>query len=224
MQEKILEMLKLQNTLNNETNGDKWRLGKTNKGKTINWHTAILLEGSEAIDSTPWKHWKNISADIDLDNIRIELVDIYHFLMSQYLISNEAEELSFIIESQLLELSNETKKIKYENFNFLIKKLVYESLKSEIEEKEYDVLMSMKIFVSLMNEINMSFEDLYKIYISKNVLNKFRQENGYKEGTYKKEWNGVEDNVVLTEIINKLDYIDYDILFNKLKEEYKKIN
>jgi hypothetical protein len=40
------------------------------------------------------------------------------------------------------------------------------------------------------------------------VLNFFRQDNGYKEGTYRKEWNGREDNEYLVEIINDLDAED----------------
>ena len=42
----------------------------------------------------------------------------------------------------------------------------------------------------------------------KNVLNFFRQDNGYKEGSYRKEWNGREDNEYLVEIINGLEAED----------------
>ena len=40
----------------------------------------------------------------------------------------------------------------------------------------------------------------------KNVLNKFRQDNGYKTGEYSKVWFGKEDNVHLEEILNKLEF------------------
>ena len=33
----------------------------------------------------------------------------------------------------------------------------------------------------------------------------FRQDKGYKEGTYQKIWNGREDNEYLVEIIDSLD-------------------
>lgn len=42
-------------------------------------------------------------------------------------------------------------------------------------------------------------------YVSKNVLNIFRQEHGYKDGSYVKEWFGQEDNVHLVEISASLD-------------------
>ena len=68
--------------------------------------------------------------------------------------------------------------------------------------------------------VNLS--ELFKIYVAKNVLNKFRQDNGYKDGAYKKIWNGREDNAVLNEIllqnISKMDEI-----YAKLSDEYKKI-
>lgn len=39
-----------------------------------------------------------------------------------------------------------------------------------------------------------AIDSIYKSYLVKNVLNSFRNNNGYKEGTYKKIWNGEEDN------------------------------
>ena len=46
--------------------------------------------------------------------------------------------------------------------------------------------------------------DLFKLYMGKNVLNTFRQNHGYKEGTYKKIWNGEEDNVVMQRLLEKV--------------------
>ena len=37
------------------------------------------MEVAELIESTPWKHWKNINSDPDMNNIHVELVDIWHF-------------------------------------------------------------------------------------------------------------------------------------------------
>ena len=41
--------------------------------------------------------------------------------------------------------------------------------------------------------------------MGKNILNRFRQENGYKDGTYKKIWNGEEDNEVLARLMLDMD-------------------
>lgn len=46
------------------------------------WGLAITLEAAELIDSYPWKWWKNVHAQPDFKNVRIELVDILHFSLS----------------------------------------------------------------------------------------------------------------------------------------------
>ena len=67
----------------------------------------------------------------------------------------------------------------------------------------------------------LSFNWLQKLYIGKNCLNKFRQDNGYKEGTYVKVWNGDEDNVVMVSILEQMENVSFDELYNKLEEAYK---
>ncbi|VVM18067.1 Dimeric dUTPase (EC [uncultured Gammaproteobacteria bacterium] len=47
----------------------------------------------------------------------------------------------------------------------------------------------------------MNVSELYKRYLVKNQLNTFRQDHGYKDGTYIKLWGGVEDNVVAFKIM-----------------------
>ena len=56
-----------------------------------------------------------------------------------------------------------------------------------------------------MTDCEISWTELYCQYVGKNVLNMFRQDKGYKEGTYQKTWNGREDNEYLVEIIGSLD-------------------
>jgi hypothetical protein len=55
------------------------------------------------------------------------------------------------------------------------------------------------------------------------MLNKFRQDNGYKEGSYIKIWDGKEDNVVMQEILNSSSDITPDELYTKLQEAYSKL-
>ena len=74
------------------------------------------------------------------------------------------------------------------------------------------------------------------MYISKNVLNIFRQNNGYKEGTYIKQWpsmlcpdDTVEDNVYLEGFLNESATQDmfenqpekvFDYLYDRLDANY----
>ncbi len=51
----------------------------------------------------------------------------------------------------------------------------------------------------------MDFDALYRMYVGKNVLNFFRQDHGYREGSYIKIWDGREDNEHLAELLLQLD-------------------
>ena len=61
---------------------------------------------------------------------------------------------------------------------------------------------------------------LYRLYVGKNILNGFRQDHGYKEGSYIKIWNGVEDNVVMKLGWEKNPEMTPDELYSVLKEAY----
>ena len=67
-----------------------------------------------------------------------------------------------------------------------------------------------------------NLQKLFDIYIGKNVLNKFRQDHGYKDGTYKKIWNGVEDNIIMNEILQS-GVNSVDEIYSKLEICYKNI-
>jgi hypothetical protein len=62
--------------------------------------------------------------------------------------------------------------------------------------------------------------------MGKNVLNKFRQDNGYKQKTYQKIWDGQEDNVYLMDIIRQIlptNEVFEDLVYECLNEKYKKV-
>lgn len=76
------KMLQLQYDLNSKTAGKCWTKGVTAEGRKIFWHRCMMMEAAELIDSFSWKHWKDLNAEGDELNAKIELVDIWHFLMS----------------------------------------------------------------------------------------------------------------------------------------------
>ena len=51
----------------------------------------------------------------------------------------------------------------------------------------------------------MTPDALFAAYVGKNVLNFFRQDHGYKDGSYRKTWQGREDNEHLAELLGTLD-------------------
>jgi len=77
-------------------------------------------------------------------------------------------------------------------------------------------------FLTIASKLNLKLPELYKLYVGKNILNKFRQEHGYKEGSYIKVWNGEEDNIVMQRILNNKNEITPNALYGKLEEAYPK--
>ncbi len=223
---KLEEMFLLQKKLNDDTNGANWELGVNKFGKEINWLRCIHMEAAELIESTPWKHWKNISAKPDLENIHIELVDIWHFLMSYILQeTNIPKAVSLVNTHCIYEASN----INDVDIKLLIsetEKLSYISL--AIETKNMPAFSGVERFIDQFFRTckiaGLSFTSLQKVYIGKNCLNKFRQDHGYKEGTYIKVWNGSEDNVAMLEAIEECDDITFDEVYNKLETIYSKLS
>lgn len=45
----------------------------------------MLAELAELLDSMPWKHWKK-NQSLDIPNIKVELIDLQHFLNNLYII------------------------------------------------------------------------------------------------------------------------------------------
>ncbi len=226
-QNSINEMLHMQNTLNEMTNGANWRSGVTQLGKVIDWKRCIVMESAELIDSYPWKHWKSVDAATDIENVRVELVDIWHFLLSLTLEPFEISKAVSLLDKALVS-SNEQSTFISSDMTLIEQVTVHETmmrtaLESGDVSEEY-LLRLAKSFFNACKVAELSFEQMYRIYMAKNVLNKFRQDHGYKEGTYIKEWNGKEDNIVMFEIIAKMTDFSGDELYIGLKESYSLIS
>src|SRR5690625_2790752 len=80
-------------------------------------------------------------------------------------------------------------------------------------------------FARLMAGVPMDLDSLYRGYVGKNVLNFFRQDHGYQEGTYRKSWHdGREDNEHLVELVHSLDASRISFqedLYKALKTRYQ---
>ena len=223
--EKIYEMLTLQNELNNDTNGPRWREGVTKNGKIINWKRCITMETAELIDSFPWKHWKSIDAQPNYENVKIELVDIWHFVMSYLLQHNPLDEAARMIDN-LKDVTSDIKITQWQNdkvdeYLDIFEELMALSLIKNDSEMLQESLIEQ--FFKACDAVGLSFEELYRLYIGKNALNQFRQEHGYKEGSYQKIWNGKEDNEVMQHILEQKPDITFTDLKKELLKRYEEI-
>lgn len=213
--EEYVEMFRLQGVLNDATNTSTWleeAIGKY--GNIIDWFLCMSQETSEAIDSIQWKHWKDTDKIaqyeyINKDNVKTELTDIWHFLMSQLLVRGESD---LSIDEILNEDGNlivlETGK---EVLNAL--KVFQVAVLTE-QSSESLVTNFFRLVVSVFEDPR----DLLKAYMKKNVLNQFRQDNGYKNGTYIKIWSGEEDNVYLDKYNGEYEY---NAIYEYLNKNYK---
>lgn len=206
----IQKMFEKQDELNVHTNGLDWK-----QNKNLKWYRAIWTECAELIDYTDWKWWKK--EDFKLDDIKIELIDIWHFIMSEMMKNTD---IDTCVGTTI------------ENFKCLFEKdnpVSPQEIQSRTEELAFFTLRNCKCcieeFVKLCSSVNMDIEDIYKLYMGKNILNRFRQDFNYKKGTYKKIWNGKEDNFYLIQYINNIQEIDNNFgkkIYDHLKECYEK--
>ncbi|MBR8461780.1 dUTP diphosphatase [Campylobacter sp. faydin G-24] len=221
----VLQMLKLQQSLNDETNGLGWENGYTNKNKLISWKRCIYMECAELIDSFAWKHWKSINAATDEQNLRVEVVDIWHFVMSFMLQIYKQKGLgdakiladNICAASGFAEFCKEPYNVASESIYEIMNDI--EKLIHECSGFEYNIHDILKIYFSVALKCGVNLHSLYECYVAKNVLNRFRQNNGYKEGTYKKLWGGREDNVVMSEILAS-GIKSIDAIYAELKSAY----
>ena len=211
------QMFVLQKQLNDETNGEVWIKGFTKENRQISWYRGIYMEVAEAIDSFNWKHWKNIDDQPDWDNIKVELVDIWHFIMSESIRINDQA-----YANKHLELSAKGD-FDSDALVSLLENMLKLSVTSSINPDINNIRQITDLFFEIISHLGIDVEDLYKRYVVKNQLNTFRQKNGYKDGSYIKNWGGVEENVIAFEIMDKNPKISTEDLFNKLNHEYSNI-
>lgn len=223
--DKILLMLQLQAQLNEATNGEKWTQGITKNDKEIDWRRCIYMECAEMIDSFSWKHWKNIDAQADWDNLQIEVVDVWHFIMS-LIIEDYIQTMRGTVEDIAINVSQlrAYEKVTHANSSFDTQKniiaKVEEIMAIALHRESLDIEKLLEAFFSLTTMSGLDLDTLYRLYVGKNILNQFRQDNGYKEGTYIKVWDGSEDNVVMKRIWEKNGDIKPDMLYKELTKAY----
>ena len=204
MKHQLATMLKLQSEMNTKVHAD-WQQ------QNFEWYRAIWIECAELLDHYGWKWWKKQTPDVD--QIALELVDIWHFGLSILLLSDETvESISDRVISGF-DGQTGTGDFAADLEQFTAATLV---------NKDFDI----GGFARLMDGINMDFETLYVGYVGKNVLNFFRQDNGNQDGSYHKQWGGKEDNEHLVDIVARLDSSSAtfsDELYTQMKAVYQEL-
>ena len=197
----LLDIFTAQDALNSKINKD-WKSAA--RLKTQDFFIAASQEISEFQESLgAYKWWSNSQLTEERRvNCVMELIDTFHFGISADIANKGVE---YAVEHWLRALEHPT--IRDFNGSGLIENPEHHSLIAQTAKMLQAGCLTAEdafprgIFLQLwyygMGE---SLDSLYLYYSGKSVLNSFRQDNGYKDGKYKKVWvDGREDNAHLME-------------------------
>ena len=184
MQQALATMLTLQDAMNARVHPN-WH------EQDFAWYRALWIECAELMDHYGYKWWK--AQQPDMPQVQMEVVDIWHFGLSALLVGNrDIPALAVALEAQIRAHA-----------------VADADLRTATEALARETLISRGFpvgeFLDVMYAAKLTFEELYTTYVGKNVLNTFRQDNGYQDGSYRKLWQGREDNEHLHDLLGILD-------------------
>lgn len=190
----------------------------------FDWLVAVQDEVMEIRGHLGWKWWKpgylQGLTPANIAQVKLEVIDLLHFIISDWIADDCAH---FLLES----INQETGSV--EIGYALNKTMEFAAINRS------DVLM--ECWVKLAHCLDMTEQEILETYTQKYVLNKFRQDHGYKTGEYVKEWHMptnegsfivgacLEDNQALELVVAQLkqgnhDTTDEVLLYNELKLRY----
>jgi len=184
LKQALVNMLTMQHSMNTRVH-ENWA------EQDFEWYRAAWIECGELIEHYGYKWWKK--QDSDLEQVRLEVIDIWHFGLSALFGDGKTvEQIATEIEAELQA---------YTPTGLGVREATEELALHCLQTRGF----SPSRFWDLMVASGLNFEGLYAAYVGKNVLNFFRQDHGYQDGTYVKNWNGREDNEHLVELVAPLD-------------------
>lgn len=209
-QQQIQKLLDMQDTLNTYIH-PQW------KQQNFNFGLAINDEVMEIHGHLGWKWWKEGYktglTEGNIAQVKLEVIDILHFVLSQ------------VVGQWNTEAATE-----YFNVTIFNDETLEEILDYIIAERDNGTYM-IEAWAALARYVGLTEHEILQTYTQKYVLNKFRQDHGYKDGSYKKRWtladfeDSLEDNEVLSAVVHEVatdggDVIDELELYSRLKYYY----
>lgn len=202
MKQALITMLSLQDRMNQKVH-PQWI------GQNYEWFRAIWIECGELIEHYGYKWWKKQTPD--MAQVRLEVIDIWHFGLSALFV--DGKPLATVADEIVVALEG------FDPRGDDVREATEALAAYALNHRT----VSVPLFWELLHAVDLDFDELFRQYVGKNVLNLFRQDHGYKEGHYRKSWDGREDNEHLVELMNTLDAsaADYaDRLYTALGERY----
>ena len=200
-----MAMLRLQDNLNKAVDPD-WLKAD------YDWGRAIHAESIELMNHIGWEWWKAHTPDPA--QVELELIDIWHFILA--MLVNDCEGNIQKAGLMLIQAWDEALPPLPPSKN--AGAAMAEALGFAARTDAFRCIM---VFRITLNHFKITDETLYRTYVAKNVLNLFRQEHGYKQGTYQRVWQGRDDNVVLADIMAREPSFGPAELHSALSAEYR---
>ncbi len=176
-------MLQLQDSMNTKVHPQWAQQG-------FAYYRALWLECGELVEHYGYKWWKKQTPN--MQQVQLEVVDIWHFGLSMLFDGRTVDEIATALTAELKQ-------------GEVVQLGVLDATEALAEVTLSTREFSVVAFWSLLQAAEMDADVLYRSYVGKNVLNFFRQDNGYKDGSYRKDWQGREDNEHLVELSEQLD-------------------
>lgn len=216
----VQNLFAMQDTLNTYIHSE-W------KTQGFNWHDAIADEAQEILGHLGWKWWKkDYQCGITESNkqqLKLEVIDVLHFVISAAIQGEKTvDQVAEFLNCDFDEILEPSAEVEH----------------SARELRSYGDA-PFTCFVNMAHSLDMTEAEILGTYAQKYVLNKFRQDNGYKTGTYEKHWeipynsSGqpennyklLEDNEVLALVVQRFinlgrDTTDEKALYSELELEY----
>ncbi len=185
------ETVNLQTHFNNQVKKD-WQINPQ-----VDYWMAILDETTEILNSRNWKWWKdsNNFGVIDWDNVKVEMVDLFCFILSLSIKEKNVDLFySSLLTHENLQAEYPAPKITSENF--------FESIWSKLMMAIFLKATPLMItnWVELWYQLGGDAKSLLMDYRIKMALNYIRQEFGYgATNTYSKNWPSVQNKNIYIE-------------------------
>jgi dimeric dUTPase (all-alpha-NTP-PPase superfamily) len=208
----LAAMLELQDRMNKKIDHD-WL------AKRHAYLRAVLVEATEALEHYGWKWWKQQSPD--QAQLRIEMIDIWHFVLSEYLLRADGDK-SAAVQTMLAEWTSDAR-LAFDGTHYDLDTLDIRRQLELLAALAAVRRLCLPLVARLFAACELPPAALFRDYVSKNVLNHFRQDRGYKSGAYKKTWDGLEDNVHMAQLLDTLAATDEQLpaaLYGALAERY----
>jgi len=201
------DIVNIQDVLNGKAdpNNPDWKKART----IVDYKLASVLEMAELIESTPWKWWKGGNAD--LWNVKIEAIDMLHFLSSN--ISIEEREPTEDDDKFLGFDNNISTDLFVDNNpdNGADRLRAFNIIKAIVNEDE-----SYNLINDIMKSCGLTSDEISSIYIAKYTLNEIRWEGGYALDKYKKMKSGyIDDNG------NEVEAVEDNVFLKRLVETFQ---